>query len=71
MTIGDEEEPPARIRCFFDINLGGLPAGRVVFELYPDITPKSAENFRALCTGEMGIGKITEKPLHYKVNFIE
>ncbi|KAJ6633469.1 41 kDa peptidyl-prolyl cis-trans isomerase, partial [Pseudolycoriella hygida] len=66
MTVGDDDEPPARIRCFFDINLGGLPAGRVVFELYPDITPKTAENFRALCTGEMGIGKTTEKPLHYK-----
>ncbi|XP_037026379.1 peptidyl-prolyl cis-trans isomerase G [Bradysia coprophila] len=66
MTVGEEDEPPARIRCFFDINLGGLPAGRVVFELYPDITPKTVENFRALCTGEMGIGKITEKPLHYK-----
>lgn len=71
MTVGDnEEEPPARIRCFFDINLGGLPAGRVVFELYPDITPKTAENFRSLCTGEMGIGKTTEKPLHYKVNIL-
>lgn len=69
MTVGDEEDAPARKRCFFDINLGGLPAGRVVFELYPDITPKTAENFRALCTGEMGIGKTTEKPLHYKVSY--
>lgn len=71
MTIDDDEKLPARIRCFFDINLGGLPAGRVVFELYPDITPKTVENFRALCTGEMGIGKTTEKALHYKVNIVK
>ncbi|XP_058467788.1 peptidyl-prolyl cis-trans isomerase G isoform X2 [Malaya genurostris] len=56
----------AKVRCFFDIALGGLPAGRIVFELHPDIAPKTCENFRALCTGEKGIGKKTEKPLHYK-----
>ncbi|XP_058813867.1 peptidyl-prolyl cis-trans isomerase G [Topomyia yanbarensis] len=55
-----------KIRCFFDITLGGLPAGRIVFELEPDLAPKTCENFRALCTGEKGIGKKTEKPLHYK-----
>lgn len=34
-------------------------------ELFSDITPKTAENFRALCTGEKGIG-FSGKPLHYK-----
>jgi len=34
-------------------------------ELFKDKVPKTAENFRALCTGEMGIGK-SGKPLHYK-----
>lgn len=64
---GGAENTPARSRCFFDINLGGLPAGRVVFELYNDIVPKTAENFRALCTGDTaGVGKITQKRLHYK-----
>ncbi len=37
---------------FFDISVGGQPAGRVVMELYADLVPKTAENFRALCTGK-------------------
>eukprot|EP00064_Thunnus_orientalis_P016473 superscaffoldBa00003278_g16539 len=41
-------------------------AGRIVLELFADITPKTAENFRALCTGEKGIGQSTGKPLHFK-----
>ncbi len=48
-----------RPRCFFDIAIGGVPVGRVVFELFNDITPVTCENFRALCTGEKGIGKQT------------
>ena len=55
----------ARSRVFFDITIGGKEAGRITFELYNDIVPKTAENFRALCTGEKGIGKLG-KPLHYK-----
>ncbi|KAH5748879.1 hypothetical protein HBI88_200850 [Parastagonospora nodorum] len=54
-----------RSRCFFDIAIGGVKAGRVAFELYNDIIPKTAENFRALCTGEKGVGN-AGKPLHYK-----
>jgi peptidylprolyl isomerase len=52
-------------RVFFDITIGGEPAGRIVMELRADVTPKTAENFRALCTGEKGMGR-AGKPLHYK-----
>ncbi|KIW08816.1 uncharacterized protein PV09_00747 [Verruconis gallopava] len=54
-----------RPRVFFDISIGDKPAGRIAFELYNDIVPKTAENFRALCTGEKGVGK-AGVPLHYK-----
>jgi len=57
---------PHRPRCFFDIEVGGLPMGRIIFELFSDLCPITCENFRALCTGEKGIGKTTGKPLHYK-----
>jgi len=55
-----------RPRCFFDITIGGIPVGRVVMQLFSDVCPKTVENFRALCTGEKGIGKTTGKPLHYQ-----
>merc|ERR1712071_444600 len=50
---------------FFDVTVGGQNAGRITMELYADVVPKTAENFRALCTGEKGVGK-SGKPLHYK-----
>uniref|UniRef100_A0A3P9M913 Peptidyl-prolyl cis-trans isomerase n=1 Tax=Oryzias latipes TaxID=8090 RepID=A0A3P9M913_ORYLA len=43
-------------RVFFDIAVNGSPAGRIVMELRADVVPKTAENFRALCTGEKGFG---------------
>uniref|UniRef100_H2VEH7 Peptidyl-prolyl cis-trans isomerase n=1 Tax=Takifugu rubripes TaxID=31033 RepID=H2VEH7_TAKRU len=46
----------AKPRVFFDIAFDGAPAGRVVMELHADVVPKTAENFRALCTGEKGFG---------------
>jgi len=41
---------------YFDMEVGGEDAGRITFELRADVAPKTAENFRALCTGEMGFG---------------
>uniref|UniRef100_L2GB16 peptidylprolyl isomerase n=1 Tax=Colletotrichum fructicola (strain Nara gc5) TaxID=1213859 RepID=L2GB16_COLFN len=60
-----DETKQARSRVFFDVTIGGKSAGRITMELYNDLVPKTAENFRALCTGEKGLGK-TGKPLHYK-----
>eukprot|EP00981_Chlorochromonas_danica_P013013 scaffold5640_cov182-Ochromonas_danica.AAC.5 len=37
---------------FFDISIGDRPAGRIEFILRADVCPRTAENFRALCTGE-------------------
>jgi peptidylprolyl isomerase len=45
-----------RTQVYFDITIGGQEAGRLVFELFNDVVPKTAENFRALCTGEKGRG---------------
>merc|ERR1712083_817625 len=55
-----------RPRVFVDLTIGNIPLGRIVYELFTEVAPKTADNFRSLCTGEAGIGKSTKKPLHYK-----
>jgi peptidylprolyl isomerase len=52
-------------KVYFDIEIGSRSAGRIVMELYADKVPWTADNFRALCTGEKGTGKLG-KPLHFK-----
>ncbi|KAF7355700.1 Peptidyl-prolyl cis-trans isomerase [Mycena sanguinolenta] len=48
---------------FMDINIGETPAGRLKMELFSDIVPKTAENFRQLCTGEY---RVNSRPQGYK-----
>ena len=52
-------------KTYFDITIDGEKAGRIVFGLFGDVVPKTVLNFKALCTGENGIGK-SGKKLHYK-----
>jgi len=59
------ESKPERPRAYFDITISDQAIGRIVFELYSDITPRTADNFLKLCSGELGIGQ-SGKPLHYK-----
>jgi hypothetical protein len=40
------------LSCIADVSIGGVDVGRVKFELFADICPKTAENFRQFCTGE-------------------
>ncbi|MFZ4639711.1 MAG: peptidylprolyl isomerase [Nodosilinea sp.] len=54
-------------QVFFDITIGDVAVGRIVMELRQDVTPKTADNFRALCTGESGQGS-SHKPLHFKAS---
>mmetsp|Transcript_37928 Transcript_37928/g.49938 ORF Transcript_37928/g.49938 Transcript_37928/m.49938 type:complete len:458 (+) Transcript_37928:491-1864(+) len=53
-------------KVFMEIQIGNRNAGRVEFELFADFTPRTAENFRALCTGERGSSPVSGARLHYK-----
>ena len=57
-----------RTKVWFEISIGGSFEGRLNFNLYNDITPITAENFRCLCTGEKGKSK-SGHDLHYKGSY--
>lgn len=52
-------------RVFMDIEIGGKPSGKIVIELFNNIVPKTAENFRQLCTAEAGRSRATGKLLTF------
>jgi peptidylprolyl isomerase len=58
---GSRPSSASRPMVFFEIGIGGRSVGKVVMELRADVVPKTAENFRALCTGEKGVGKSGKK----------
>lgn len=65
VALGRVHDAEVTSRVFFDVEADGEPLGRVVLGLFGKVVPKTAENFRALCTGENG--KTADgKPLHYK-----
>ena len=51
---------------YFDMTIGGLVAGRIEMTLRADVVPKTAENFRCLCTGERGVDVRTNKLLWFR-----
>jgi len=51
-----KKDAPITDTVYFDIEIDGQPAGRIEMGLYGDVVPKTADNFRQLCTGEPGFG---------------
>ncbi|KAI4888019.1 hypothetical protein NFI96_034687, partial [Prochilodus magdalenae] len=74
LRMGVKDRP----QCYFDVEINREPAcsynfcvslilvGRIVFQLFSDVCPKTSKNFLCLCTGEKGTGKTTGKKLCYK-----
>lgn len=64
ISLADATKSPDNPVVYFDMTIGDEDAGRIEMILFKEHFPKTAENFRALCTGEKGTGK-SGKKLHY------
>ena len=66
LNIEPLDPTETRPRCYLDIEISNEDVGRIVIELYKQLAPKTCENFRCLCTGEKGVGDVSNKPLSYR-----
>lgn len=59
-------DPKITDRVFFDVEVDGIPSGRIVIGLFGQVAPKTVENFKSLCACNKGRGKLSGKELCYK-----
>ncbi|KAJ9534982.1 hypothetical protein QJQ45_029659, partial [Haematococcus lacustris] len=66
-TLLESERMDTRVtdRCFLELAVGEQVIGKVAIGLFGNVVPRTAANFKALCTGERGVGELG-KPLHFK-----